>query len=47
MCSIEDHGVVSPSLNNDASSGGGRLLTPDSLKYMLVLLGIKITLFDI
>ena len=30
MCSIEDHDIDFPTVNDDAISGGGRPLTPDS-----------------
>ena len=42
MCSIEAHYRDNPTVNYDASSGGGIPLTPESTEDLLVLLGLRI-----
>ena len=46
MWPIEAHGRQNPTVNYDASSGGGRPLTLDSTEYALVSLGLTLKCMD-
>ena len=47
MCSIGAHYIENPTLNDDASSGGGRQMPSYSKKCVLVSLGIALKFVDI
>ena len=46
MCSIETHERNYPTGNDDASSGGGRQILPDSTKGALVSLFLTLNLIE-
>ena len=46
MCSIEAHEVYHPTINYDSSSGGGRPLTFNSKKDVVVSLGLTLNSVD-
>ena len=45
MCSIEVYYIISPTINDDSSSGGGRPLLYESTIDVLVSLGLTLKFF--
>ena len=47
MCSIDAHDRYHPTINDDASSGGGITLPYNSTKYVSVSFGLTLNFIDI